>query len=274
MREHLRACLWLLGFTVVLCAVLYPPALLAIGQALFHDRAEGSLVSGADGKVVGSRLIAQNFSGNGYFWPRPSAASYNGAASGGSNLAASNPQLRERVARQLGPLVRYGKGAEEHGKKPGDLVGPDVEDWFWRTHSDGPQGLLALGLRAQRTEIQSAFFDAWRGAHADVPLELVPADMVMTSGSGLDPHITLDNALYQVRHRIAETRAEAIIEQRKLSASRRQAIRAQVRDSLVKFLDELASAPLWGLVGVPLVNVLEVNLALDGRMKQLAETVK
>src|SRR5262249_54897108 len=129
MREHLRACLWLLGCTVVLCAVLYPLALLGVGQTLFREKAQGSLVRDEDGKVVGSKLIAQNFTSDEYFWPRPSAASYNAAASGASNWGASSPLLRNRVARQLGPIVRYGEGAEMHGKKPGDPVGPDVEKW-------------------------------------------------------------------------------------------------------------------------------------------------
>ena len=76
------------------------------------------------------KLIAQEFKGEGYFQPRPSAASYKGDASGASNWAASNYLLRDRVARQLGPIVRYGKGAEKDGKVAGELVGPDIEKWF------------------------------------------------------------------------------------------------------------------------------------------------
>src|SRR5262249_49000643 len=107
MSAHVRANLWLLLLTLAVCCVLYPLALWAVGQGVFPDRASGSLVTGADGKVVGSRLIAQPFSDAKYFQPRPSAVSYNAAASGGSNLAASNPKLRGRVAQALGLIARY-----------------------------------------------------------------------------------------------------------------------------------------------------------------------
>ena len=70
MFQHLRACLWLLIVTVVLCCVVYPLVLLGIGKAFFPKQAEGSLIE-RDGKDVGSRLIAQPFSDDKYFQPRP-----------------------------------------------------------------------------------------------------------------------------------------------------------------------------------------------------------
>jgi K+-transporting ATPase ATPase C chain len=60
---HLRANLWLLFLSLVICAVLYPGVLLLIGQTVFHNKAEGSLLYDKDGKPVGSRLIAQPFTG-------------------------------------------------------------------------------------------------------------------------------------------------------------------------------------------------------------------
>ena len=87
MSAHLRANLWLLALTVLLCSVLYPLVLLGIGQTMFHEQAQGSLVRDADGNAIGSRLIAQPFAADEYFQPRPSAVSYNGAASGASNWA-------------------------------------------------------------------------------------------------------------------------------------------------------------------------------------------
>lgn len=101
MLAHVRANLLLLGLTLLLGAVLYPLAVLAVGQGLFPARASGSLIIGPDGKPVGSHLIAQRFEGDLWFHPRPSAADYNAAASGGSNLSASNPKLRERAEEVL-----------------------------------------------------------------------------------------------------------------------------------------------------------------------------
>src|SRR5437773_7310517 len=125
MMQHIRANLWLLMLSVLIGSVLYPAALLGIGQALFPEKANGSLLFDKDGNLIGSRLIAQPFTADEYFQPRPSAASYNGAASAASNWGANNYLLRERVARQLGPLVKY-----RSGPKKDQLVAPDIESWF------------------------------------------------------------------------------------------------------------------------------------------------
>ncbi len=100
------------------------------------------------------------------------------------------------------------------------------------------------------TDIQSYFFDMWRQENPDVDLQPVPADMVMASGSGLDPHITLTNAFYQLDRVAAKWAAD----------TKRDA--AQVKKEIEDLLLQKAQAPLDGLVGVDLVNVLEVNLAL------------
>jgi K+-transporting ATPase ATPase C chain len=395
--SHLRANLWLLVLTIVVCCVLYPLVLWGIGQTVFPTGAQGSLVTDDKGKVVGSRLIAQEFKGDEYFQSRPSAASYKADASGASNWSASNYQLRDRVAKQLGPMVRYGKGAEKDGKKPGDLVGPDIEKWFqdwvrrrqaglvaqwaeahsglaegwikdtdtalkpqwkqdgkdrdagqnfllqlaaddpelhkevlaalknpatatpadlataffplfakrypnnWLTVEDDPKDTKRKMLVRSNTssDLQATFFDMWRQAHPKVELEEVPADMVMASGSGLDPHITLKNARYQLKWRIVDARASKIIEEQAIKINKdfktldrdkqkpieeqaRKTLEAKVgkrlEDRLTEVMEALlmdsASAPLGGLVGVPLINVLEVNLALDQRLQKLLETGK
>src|ERR1017187_3626513 len=138
MSSHLRANLWLLVLTMLLCSVLYPLALLGIGQAVFHDKAQGSLLTDAQGHPVGSQLIAQPFTADEYFQPRPSAASYNAAASGASNWAGNNYLLRDRVARQLGPIVKYASG-----EKKGQPVAPDIESWFQKDQFGGNPGIVA-----------------------------------------------------------------------------------------------------------------------------------
>jgi K+-transporting ATPase ATPase C chain len=214
MRDHLRANLWLLGLTLLLCAVLYPLALLGIGQTVFREQAQGSLLTDEDGNVVGSRLIAQPFKAEEYFWPRPSAVDFNAAASGGSNLAANNPKLRQRVKEQLDALKPLGADA-------------------------------------------------------------VPADMVTTSGSGLDPHITLANARYQAKYRVAKGWVDRIVKEKNLALSdaRREQLRKQILDELNDLLERHAAAPLAGAAGVKLVNVLELNLAARGAMRELAATI-
>ncbi len=101
------------------------------------------------------------------------------------------------------------------------------------------------------TDIQATFFDLWRQEHADADLEPVPADMVMASGSGLDPHITLKNALYQLDRVAGKWAASTRLEP------------AEVRREIKSLLERSAAAPFDGLVGVKLTNVLEVNLELQ-----------
>jgi K+-transporting ATPase ATPase C chain len=96
----------------------------------------------------------------------------------------------------------------------------------------------------------------WRQDHPDAPLQDVPADMVTTSASGLDPHITLDNAEYQL-DRVAQKWAA----DKKLDPKR-------VRDQIDQILQENASAALGGLAGEKFVNVLQVNLQLASRFGQ------
>jgi K+-transporting ATPase ATPase C chain len=92
-------------FTLVTMALfggVYHLAFWGIGRVAFASQAEGSLTRRVDGTIVGSRLIAQNFTRPEYFHPRPSAVDYNAASSGGSNYGPSNPDhlraVRERIA--------------------------------------------------------------------------------------------------------------------------------------------------------------------------------
>ncbi len=346
--KHLCTNLLLLGLTLVICCVAYPLALWAVGQVVFPDKANGSLVTvkNPDGteRVVGSRQIAQPFTSDEYFWPRPSAASYNAVAAGGSNWGANNPKLRDRVAQQLGPMVQYKKGSASAGTGP-ELRTPqqDIETWFaskpdraadwageysvaatnwartdfardkyglqgeyilawakahpdvteeWKkanptkTDEPKPEDLVAFffasfakvhpgkwpavveskqpdGTTAKRMEpgapdaaVHANFFDVWlqdsANAQKVADLEPVPADMVTASGAGLDPHITLRNALsvYQL-DRVAAKRTPP------------GADATKARKDIEELVRKHAFTPLLGLVGEPLVNVLELNVELD-----------
>jgi potassium-transporting ATPase KdpC subunit len=95
--------------TMLICVAGYAAVIWGIGQILTPYTAEGSLIANADGKIVGSRLIAQKFTEARYFWPRPSAVDYNASAAGGSNKSPTSPDLTKR-AEDI--LPRYGATAD------------------------------------------------------------------------------------------------------------------------------------------------------------------
>jgi K+-transporting ATPase ATPase C chain len=199
MKRELLIALRTAVVTLVLTGLLYPLAMTGVAQALFTDKANGSMVVDAAGNVVGSSLIGQAFTNPGYLQPRPSAAGADGwdaGASGGSNLGPTSQKLRDRVA-------------------------------------------------ADVTRLQSENPDA-KGA--------VPAELVTTSASGLDPHVSPAAALWQAP-RIARARG--------LSAERVEAvIQAHVKGRDLGFLGE------------PTVNVLRVNLALDRQFGAPSRTLE
>lgn len=187
MLAQLRPALFVFVVLTLLTGVVYPIAVAGFAQLAFAEQAQGSLMRRGDA-IVGSALLGQAFTAPHYFWGRPSATApqpYNGAASGGSNLAVSNPALvdavRERVARL--------RAADPGSSQP------------------------------------------------------VPIDLVTASGSGLDPHVSIAGALYQVPR---------VARERKLD------------ESTVRALVERHSArPLAGFLGEPRVHVLSLNVALD-----------
>jgi len=190
--EYLKVLQTALASVLVLAVILcgaYPLLVWGIGQALFPNQANGSLIQ-LRGQTAGSSLLAQGFKGAAYFHPRPSAAGqgYDAANSGGSNLGPTSQKLIDTV-----------KGR--------------IADYRSINRLDG-----------------------------QVP---VPADAVTASGSGLDPHISVQNALLQAP-RIAETRhiSEA---------------------ALRKMMDVHTEGRDLGLFGEPRVNALRLNLDLDRR---------
>src|SRR5258708_22123737 len=98
MKKNLLISFWFTLVTSVICGCLYPLGVTGLAQVLFPDRANGQLIE-RNGKLVGSRISGQAFTGPGYFHSRPSNAGtgYDPTSSGGSNLAPTNKNLLERV---------------------------------------------------------------------------------------------------------------------------------------------------------------------------------
>src|SRR6202158_3359414 len=184
MKRNLITAVLMTIVTTVLLGIIYPLAVTALAQLLFHDKANGQLIPGAYGPI-GSRIIGQTFVSDKYIHSRPSAAGngYDAGNSSGSNLGPTNQKLIDRV----------------------------------------------------KTDTATA--------KADNPNQSVPADLVTTSSSGLDPDITPAAAYFQVP-RIARVRG--------LSEDR---VRALVESHIQQ--------RQLGFLGEPRVNVLELNLALD-----------
>ena len=162
----------------------YPLLVTVLAGLLLPHKAAGSLVT-KDGQVIGSELLAQSFTSDRYFHPRPSAAGngYDATSSGGSNLAQSNAKLVQRIQGDIDKLTAANPG------KP------------------------------------------------------VPIDLVTTSGSGLDPDITPDAALYQAP-RVAKARGLS-------------------EDQVHALIEKHITGRQLGFLGEPRVNVLELNLDLD-----------
>jgi len=176
----------LLLVTVVLCSGCYTALILFAAQVI-PDAATGSLLHSENGQVIGSTLLAQQFTHPEYFWPRPSAVSWNASGSGGSNISPASLAMRQRTEKLLAAL------APKKGEK-------------------------------------------------------VPTDLITASGSGLDPHISLEAAIFQVP-RVARARGIS-------------------RDQVMRVINNPASGTTTiPLLNESLVNVLQLNRSLD-RMQQ------
>ena len=115
--KHLIISLKLIVLTIAVCCIAYPALIYAAAQICTPYTAEGWLLTGKSGKITGSEIIAQAFTQDKYFQPRPSAADYNASSAGGSNLSPNNPAISER-AKTL--IARF--KADEKNKLPADLA--------------------------------------------------------------------------------------------------------------------------------------------------------
>lgn len=108
----------------ILCCGVYPLVVMGIGQALFHDKANGSLITDKDGKVIGSHLIGQAFSKPEYFHPRPSAAGdkgYDASNSSASNLGPTNQKFYDTLKGSIDQVLKDNPTLKK-GDVPADLV--------------------------------------------------------------------------------------------------------------------------------------------------------
>ena len=122
MKNLLRPLIVVFAVLSAVTGLAYPAVMTAVGQTLFRDEANGSLIE-QDGKVVGSKLIGQQFDAPQYFWGRLSATSpmpYNAQNSGGSNLGPTNPALLDEVKGRIDALKAAGTDLSK--PVPVDLV--------------------------------------------------------------------------------------------------------------------------------------------------------
>jgi potassium-transporting ATPase KdpC subunit len=113
MKKNLITAVLMTIATTILLGILYPLLVTGLAQVIFPKQANGQLIQGKDGVVIGSRLIGQPFSGPGYFHSRPSAAGaagYDASASSGSNLGPTNAQLIARVNGDVAKLQAENPG--------------------------------------------------------------------------------------------------------------------------------------------------------------------
>jgi potassium-transporting ATPase KdpC subunit len=122
--RHLRTAVLMVVVLTVLLGVAYPLLMTGLSQVLFPSQANGSLIRDASGTVIGSSLLAQNFTRPEYFHPRPSAAGtdgYDPSSSGGSNLGPTNQKLID-VVKDRAALYRSENGLADDAVVPVDAV--------------------------------------------------------------------------------------------------------------------------------------------------------
>jgi len=260
----------------IICCGLYPLLIWAIAQAAFPWQANGSLVT-KDGthtvkesEASGSYLLGQTFVLSGYFHPRPSAAGngYDPTSSGGSNLGPLSDQLINGKA--AAPATPPASAPAYDGIRLRTIhyaVDNNIAfKLFHAVYVKNDDGTYTLKRQeevplknyqdAQGNLNDVALVDAFPHPTADTEYARtvliagdfavpIPGDAVTASGSGLDPHISLDNAKLQIA-RVAAARN----------------IKPEVVDAMVQANTD---QPSLGFLGDPGVNVLMLNIALDAK---------
>jgi K+-transporting ATPase ATPase C chain len=153
--SSITASLRVIGVCCVLFGAGYPLAVLAIGMVIAPSGSEGSLVRDDNGRVIGSELLAQAFTKPEWFWPRPSAVGYNASATGGSNLAPTNPALAQRVEKTIASHREVGDEVSAAKPLPLDLAlasggGLDPDITIDAAHFQAPRVAQARQLPVER----------------------------------------------------------------------------------------------------------------------------
>jgi K+-transporting ATPase ATPase C chain len=154
--SHIRGAVVSTLVLAVVCCGLYPLIVFGISQVLFRDQANGSLITGADGNVRGSKLLGQAFSDAKYFHPRPSAAGngYDATSSGGSNLGPTSRKLNDAIKDRVA-AYRKENGLSENDSLPADAVtasgsGLDPQISLRNAELQTPRIAKARGLSEQK----------------------------------------------------------------------------------------------------------------------------
>jgi potassium-transporting ATPase KdpC subunit len=243
LKELNRGFLMMLVMTV-LTGFIYPAVITAIAQVAMRDQANGSLIV-ANGQVIGSRLLGQNFTRPEYFHPRPSSAGrgYDPTASAGSNLGPTSAKLINGTTRM-----------DDKNNEVVDFDGIKNRIVHYCLDNNIPYESsvpLSMFKDAQGNLDDVKLIQAFGNDKAPLaftPKTPIPADAVTASASGLDPHISPRNAELQTA-RVARARRLTVEEVKGLIAQ------------------HTAGRPL-GILGDPHVNVLQLNLALDAHARQ------
>ena len=121
--SHIRGSVVSTLVLAIVCCGLYPLIVFAISQAFFYEKANGSLILDKDGAVRGSKLLAQGFTADKYFHPRPSAAGngYDATSSGGSNLGPTSQKLNDAIKDRVDAYWKE-NGLNEKEPVPADAV--------------------------------------------------------------------------------------------------------------------------------------------------------
>jgi potassium-transporting ATPase KdpC subunit len=256
MTSFIRHRLWpavaLLIALTLITGVIYPVVVTAVAQVAFNHQANGSMVVTADGRTVGSSLIGQAFDQPQYFSGRPSAAGkgYDASSSAGSNLGPIDPRLVGFVAGVNTVGTDGSKSATNPFASPadpscvptdsdGNAVTSPSADQTYTMNPDGTYTCFPNTIPQRAIAFRQA-----NGLAADAP---VPVDIVTTSASGLDPEISPAAAEAQVAR----------------VAAARKIGEADIRSAVARHTE----GPFLGFLGEPRVNVLLLNLDLDGLLQ-------